>query len=72
MANDNWVAKRIAETEKELAAFDNAVAKHGLRVVERDATGTGERDVTDIHRRRLHTVLEDYRRLLLRMSDPAR
>jgi hypothetical protein len=63
MGNDNWVAERIAETEKELAAFENAVAKHGLRVVEREA-GKAERDVTDVHRRRLQTVLEDYLRLL--------
>jgi hypothetical protein len=46
-----------------LAAFENAVAKHGLRVVEREA-GKAERDVTDVHRRRLQTVLEDYLRLL--------
>ena len=46
MPNDNWVAKRIAETEKELAAFENAVTKHGLRVVERDATGERRTDVT--------------------------
>jgi len=66
-ASDGWVAKRIAETEEELRSFENAVAKHGLRAFVKEH-GKPERDVTDEHRRRLQTVLEDYRRLLKRLS----
>jgi len=68
MAHDRareWVGyftKRLAEAEKELAAFDNCVAKHGLRVFERDVNG--ERDVTGRSRKMLQDAVEEYRRCL--------
>jgi hypothetical protein len=65
MKDREWVeyfTKRLAEAEKELAGFENAVAKHGLRVFERDANG--ERDVTERDRRMLQDAVEEYRRCL--------
>jgi hypothetical protein len=66
MAKDaGWIAyfsARLAEAEKELAAFENAVAKHGLRVFERDVNG--ERDVTGRSRKMLQDAVDEYRRCL--------
>lgn len=57
-----YFTKRLAEAEKELAGFENAVAKHGLRVFERDVNG--ERDVTGRSRKMLEDTVEEYRRCL--------
>jgi hypothetical protein len=57
-----YFTRRLAEAEKELAGFENAVAKHGLRVLERDASG--ERDVTERDRKMLQESVEEYRRCL--------
>ena len=67
MAHDReWVeyfTRRLTEAEKELAGFENAVAKHGLRVFERDLVH-GERDVTERSRKMLQDAIEEYRRCL--------
>lgn len=68
MHDREWVeyfTKRLAEAERALAGFENAVAQHGLRVFERDQQN-GERDVTERHRRMLRDEVEDYRK---RLSD---
>ena len=66
MARDaEWIAyfsARLAEAEKELAGFENCVAKHGLRVFERDVNG--ERDVTGRSRKMLQDAVQEYRRCL--------
>jgi hypothetical protein len=66
MARDaEWIAyfsARLAEAEKELAGFENCVAKHGLRVFERDVNG--ERDVTGQSRKMLQDAVEEYHRCL--------
>jgi hypothetical protein len=65
MHDQEWVdyfTKRLAEAEKALAAFENAVAYHGLRVFERDQSG--ERDVTGRHRQMLQDEIEEYRNCL--------
>ena len=56
------IRKRLAETEKELAGFENSVSKYELRVWHRDIHG--EREMTDQYRWRLRAIIEDYRRLL--------
>jgi hypothetical protein len=66
MAHDQeWIeyfTARLAEAEEELAGFENCVAKHGLRVIERDVNG--ERDVTGRSREMLQDTIEEYRRCL--------
>jgi hypothetical protein len=57
-----WVRKRLAEEEKELADFKNAIAKHGLRVWHCDANG--ERDVTDENIRHLEATVAEYRAMM--------
>lgn len=57
-----YFTKALAEAEKELAGFENAVAKHGLRVFERDVNG--ERDVTERERKVLRDAVNEYRRCL--------
>lgn len=60
-----WVeyfTRRLSEAEKELAAFENAVAHHGLRVFERDQNG--ERDVTGRSRQLLQDEIDEYRECL--------
>jgi hypothetical protein len=66
MARDSeWIeyfTKRLAEEEKELAGFKNAIAKHGLRVFHRDMSG--ERDVTQEHIKHLEAAIAEYRAML--------
>ena len=52
---EEWVERVeswLADTEQELARFENAVAKHGLRVFKRDADGDrpGAEAPSDHHR----------------------
>ncbi len=66
MKNRDWEGyfrERLAEAEKELAGFKNAVEKHGLRVRTRD-TVNGERDITDQQLRDLESTVEEYRAVL--------
>ncbi len=66
MTGDSWLNERITELEEELKRFENAVAKHGLRVFHRDTNG--EREVTDESRKALHRAIEEYRRLADRVK----
>ena len=62
--DQRWVeffSKLRANTEKELAEF-NAATKSGQRMYVHDVSG--ERDVTDDHRRILMSRVEDYRATL--------
>src|SRR5438874_869568 len=64
-ARPKWIeyfTRGLAEAEKELAGFENCVAKHGLRVFERDVNG--ERDVTGRARKMLQDAIDEYRRCL--------
>jgi hypothetical protein len=58
----DYFTKRLAETEEELAGFESAIAKHGLRIRHRDING--ERDVTEEQRQHLKDAIEEYRRML--------
>jgi hypothetical protein len=58
----DYFSKRLAEAQKELAGFESAVAKHGLRVFHRDING--ERDVTEENRQNLKSAVEEYRAAL--------
>jgi hypothetical protein len=65
MRDQEWVeyfTKRLAEAERALAGFENAVAHYGLRVFERDLHG--ERDITERHRKMLQGEIEEYRKCL--------
>lgn len=59
---DEYFGKRLAEAEKALADFKDAVAKYRLRVLHRDTNG--ERDVTDEEVRHLESTVEEYRAML--------
>ncbi len=59
---NDYFAKRLAEAEKELANFNNAVAKHGLRIYHRDLNG--ERDMTEHERKDLEGRVTEYRQAL--------
>jgi hypothetical protein len=59
---DEYFTKRLAEAEKELANYNNAVAKHGLRIYHRDRNG--ERDMTEHERKDLEERVAEYRRAL--------
>ena len=63
--NREWTeyfTQRLAEAEKELAGFESAIAKFGLRVRHRDING--ERDVTEEQRKQLKDAVEEYRKML--------
>jgi hypothetical protein len=66
MARDaEWVkyfSARLAEAERELDGFKNAIAKYKLRVLHRDTSG--ERDVTNQHLRDLQSAIDEYRAML--------
>jgi hypothetical protein len=57
-----YFTERLAEAEKELASYNNAVAQHGLRVYHRDLDG--ERDMTEHDRKDLEERVAEYRRAL--------
>jgi hypothetical protein len=61
----DWIvyfAKRLVETENELAGFKEAIDKYGLRICHRDFTS--ERDVTDEEVKHLENKIEEFRRML--------
>lgn len=58
----DYFSKRLAESEKELVDFKEAIAKHGLRVRHRDVNG--ERDVTEEQIKQLEDTVAEYRRIL--------
>jgi hypothetical protein len=59
---DAYFTKALKDAETELANFESAVAKHGLRVRHKDKDG--ERDVTEQNRRALKHAVEEYRAAL--------
>ena len=66
MRTEEWrdyFSKRVAEAESELASFESAMAKHGLRIFHRDAVN-GERDVTDHELLTMKSQIEEYRAML--------
>jgi len=59
----NYFSKRLVEAESELASFESAISKFGLRVFHRDALN-GERDVTDHELQTMKSQIEEYRAML--------
>ena len=65
MSNQEWNAyfrARLAEAEKELREFRQAVRDHGLRVWHRDING--ERDMTASEDQVLQSQVDEYRAAL--------
>jgi hypothetical protein len=61
MRDEEWRAifgKLLADAEKELSDFKNAIAKHGLRI------RTHEGDVTEDHIRTIEARIEEYRKAM--------
>jgi hypothetical protein len=54
---------RLAKVEAELAGFESAIAKYGLKIIHRDAVN-GEVDVTDSELLNLRKQIEEYRVML--------
>lgn len=61
---NEYFTKRLAEAEKELANYNHAVAKHGLRIYHRDLNG--ERDMTEHERKDLEDRVAEYRQTIVK------
>lgn len=58
-----YATDNFQKVEKELKDFDECVAKHHLKVIEK-RPGEPERDVTASHRHDLVAVVEEWRTML--------
>ena len=62
----SWVdyfTHRLVEAQKDLAAFNNAIEQHGLRIRTK-VQGGEEKDITEETRRDLERTVEDISRAL--------